>query len=169
MLILKVKEFFILLKKVINFNLDRNGLMLKTLIGCFLPLIIFLIIIMGKIDPGIATTEIVQRQALAWQTGNVSTIVNDFAPNGVFIAGNFTFRGIAEIKKAAEDYFKGFSDTKVEIKRVIIDNLQGAVEWNWRDRNIATNQVSYAEDAIIYQLNKNGKIIYWREYIEKKS
>lgn len=143
--------------------------MLKTLVRCFLPVVVSLIIIMGKINPGIATTEIVERQALAWETGNVSAIVSDFAPNGVFIAGKFTFQGIAEIKKAAEDYFKGFTDTKVEIKRVIIDNLQGAVEWNWSDRNIATNQVSYAEDAIIYQLNKNGKIIYWREYIEKKS
>jgi uncharacterized protein (TIGR02246 family) len=158
-----------LLKKLINFNLDCNSVMLKTLIGCFVPLIVFLMIIVGKIDPGIATTEIVQRQALAWQTGNVSAIISDFTPNGVFIAGNYTFRGVAEIQKAAEDYFKGFTDTKVEIKRVIVDNLQGAVEWDWSDRNKKTNQVSYAEDAIIYQLNENGKIIYWREYIEKKS
>ena len=120
---------------------------------------------LGEATP--ASQALVERQAEAWQTGNVSAIVGDFAPDAVFIAGGFRFEGIEAIEKAAKDYFQQFSDTKVTIKRIILNNLQGAVEWDWSDRSKKTGSVSQAEDAIIFELQKDGKIIYWREYIEK--
>jgi ketosteroid isomerase-like protein len=55
----------------------------------------------------------------------------------------------------------------VKIKRTIIDGNCGAVEWDWRDQNRQTGKKGFAEDAIIFEL-ANGKIVYWREYIEKK-
>ena len=51
---------------------------------------------------------------------------------------------------------------------MIIEDNQGAVEWDWSDRNKKTGQQSEAEDAIIFELQDDGKISYWREYIEKK-
>lgn len=120
-----------------------------------------------NLDPTIEA--IVKRQAVAWETANVSKIVRDFAPDATFIAGGFTFQGVAAIQKAAEDYFRQFSDTKVTIKRIITgaDNIQGAAEWDWSDRNKQNGQPSQAEDAIIFELQDDGKISYWREYIEK--
>jgi limonene-1,2-epoxide hydrolase len=41
------------------------------------------------------------------------------------------------------------------------------VEWDWRDQNRKTGKEGFAEDAIVFEL-ANGKILYWREYIEKK-
>ncbi|VEP14195.1 conserved hypothetical protein [Hyella patelloides LEGE 07179] len=120
-------------------------------------------------NSGTATQAMVQRQAEAWETGNVSGIVNDFAPNAVFIAGGFKFQGVEAIEKAATDYFRQFTDTKVTIKRIILSDTQGAVEWDWSDRNIQSDTISRAEDAIIFELQDDGKIIYWREYIEKVS
>ena len=79
-----------------------------------------------------------------------------------------TLKGKAEIKTAAEDYFKQFTDTQVKLKRIIIEDNQGALEWDWRDRHRQSGQVGYAEDAIIWELAK-GKIVYWREYINKRS
>ena len=112
-------------------------------------------------------SAMVKRQAVAWETQNVSSLVADFAPDAVFIAGGFTFEGVDAIQKAAEDYFRQFKDTEVEIKRIIIEDRQGAVEWDWSDRNAKTGKPSAAEDAIIFELNNEGKITYWREYIEK--
>ena len=112
-------------------------------------------------------SAMVKRQAVAWETQDVSSLVADFAPDAVFIAGGFTFEGVDAIQKAAEDYFRQFKDTEVEIKRIIIEDRQGAVEWDWRDRNAKTGKPSAAEDAIIFELNDEGKITYWREYIEK--
>ena len=111
---------------------------------------------------------LVARQAEAWETQDVATLISDFAPDAVFKAASFTFTGVEAIKKAAEDYFRDFTDTQVEIKRVIIEGNMGAVEWDWRDRNQKTGKPSAAEDAIIFELRDDGKIVYWREYIERK-
>jgi uncharacterized protein (TIGR02246 family) len=112
---------------------------------------------------------LVQRQAQAWETRDVSSIVRDFAPNATFKAAGKTFQGIEAIQKTVEDYFNGFTDVKITIKRMIIEGNQGAVEWDWRDRSQQTGEYSEAEDAIIFEVQDDGKITYWREYIEKKS
>ena len=111
---------------------------------------------------------LIERQATAWETQDVESLIGDFAPDAVFKAANFTFNGVDAIKNAAENYFRDFTDTEVEIKRVIIEGNQGAVEWDWSDRNKKTGKPSAAEDAIIFELRDDGKIVYWREYIEKK-
>ena len=137
-----------------------------------MALVISVLLFLHLATPMNSATDIeamVKRQAKAWETQNVSTLIGDFAPDAVFVAGGFTFRGIEAIQKAAEDYFNQFQDTKVIIKRIIIDDRQGAVEWDWSDRNKKTGKPSAAEDAIIFELQKDGKIIYWREYIEKKT
>ncbi|WP_019505422.1 nuclear transport factor 2 family protein [Pleurocapsa sp. PCC 7319] len=115
-----------------------------------------------------AIQAMVERQATAWETQDISSLVRDFAPDAIFVAGGFTFNGVDAIRKAAEDYFQQFTDTKVKIKRIIVEDHQGAVEWDWSDRHKKTGQQSQAEDAIIFELQNDGKIIYWREYIEKK-
>ncbi|NJK57721.1 MAG: nuclear transport factor 2 family protein [Pleurocapsa sp. SU_5_0] len=107
------------------------------------------------------------RQAQAWEEQNVQAIVNDFAEEAMFIAAGFKFTGKQQIKQAAQDYFKQFYHTSVKIKRTIVDGDLGAVEWDWRDQNRKTGKESLAEDAIVFEL-ANGKILYWREYIEKK-
>ncbi|MGB3534853.1 MAG: nuclear transport factor 2 family protein [Microcoleaceae cyanobacterium] len=112
---------------------------------------------------------LVERQATAWETGDVASIIRDFAPNAIFKAAGYTFEGIDAIEKTAEDYFKKFTDIKVTIKRIIIQENMGAVEWEYRDRNRETGEGSDAEDSIIFEVEDNGKIIYWREYIENKT
>jgi uncharacterized protein (TIGR02246 family) len=128
--------------------------------------IVCLIIIVRQMNSGLAIDAMVERQALAWKTGDTLGIVRDFAPNALFIAGDYTFEGIEAIEQAANDYFRQFTDTKITIKRVIREKNQGAVEWTWSDRNIQTRKVARAEDAIVFELQADGKIIYWREYIQ---
>lgn len=113
--------------------------------------------------------EIIVRQAQAWEQQDAQAIVDDFAEDAIFIAAGFKFTGKQQIKKAAQDYFKQFHHTSVTIKRTIldVDKNCGAVEWDWRDQNRKTGKEGFAEDAIVFEL-ANGKILYWREYIEKK-
>ncbi len=111
--------------------------------------------------------QLVERQANAWETADSEKIIADFAEDSIFIAPGFTFRSKQEIKEAAESYFKEFTDTKVTIKRIIADGNQGAVEWDWSEKNKKTSEISQAEDAIIFEL-EDGKIKYWREYIDKQ-
>ena len=111
--------------------------------------------------------EMVIRQARAWENQDAKAIADDFAEDALFVAAGFRFEGQQGIEQAALDYFKDFHQTKVEIKRMIIEDNKGAVEWDWRDRNRKTNEEGFAEDAIVFELAE-GKIVYWREYIEKK-
>jgi uncharacterized protein (TIGR02246 family) len=108
----------------------------------------------------------IHRQAIAWKNENIEAIVTDFAQDGLFVAGNQKLKGKEAIKKAAENYFKQFTNTQIKIKRLLIEDNAGAVEWDWSDRDRQTGIVSHAEDAIIFEL-ENNKIAYWREYIEK--
>jgi uncharacterized protein (TIGR02246 family) len=133
-----------------------------------LALISSFFIFLGQMNLEPNIQVMVKRQALAWETEDVSSIVRDFAPNAIFKAGDSTFQGVEAIKKSAEDYFREFTEIKITIKRIIINANQGAIEWDWSDRHRKTGQVSQAEDAIIFELQDDNKISYWREYIEKK-
>lgn len=112
--------------------------------------------------------QFVERQANAWETANIEKLLADFAEDSVFIVPSAVYRGKREIQEAAEGYFIEFTDTKVTIKRIISQGNQGAVEWTWSEKNKKTGEQSQAEDAIIFEL-ENGKIKYWREYIDKES
>lgn len=118
------------------------------------------------VDPKIQ--QLVERQANAWETSDSDKIIADFADDGLFIVPGSQCRGKAEIKAAAESYFAEFTDTKVTIKRIIVKGNEGAIEWTWSETNKETSQTSQAEDAIIFELEE-GKIKYWREYIDQKS
>ncbi len=98
-------------------------------------------------------SEIVRRQAKAWSEQNSQAIANDFAEDAVFIAAGSKFQGKLEIKRVAEDYFQQFEHISVEIKRIIADGNQGAVEWHWQEQNRQTRTKGYAEDAIILEMN----------------
>lgn len=113
-------------------------------------------------------TTIIYRQAKAWEQQNAQAIANDFAEEAIFIAAGFKYEGKQQIVKAAQDYFQQFVNTQIKIQRIIIDGEQGAIEWDWCDQERQTGHTNYAQDAIILKI-KESKIIYWREYIEKKN
>lgn len=115
-----------------------------------------------------AIADIVNRQAQAWQNADAAAIVADFAADATFMVPGSTFKGEQAIREAAQNYFDQFTETKIKIKRIIAEDNEGAVEWDWTDKNKQTGKQSYAEDAIIFAL-QDGKITYWREYIEDKS
>lgn len=111
--------------------------------------------------------QLIKRQARAWETANTDNIVADFTEDSLFIFPGTTLKGKQAIAVAAQGYFANFTETNIEIKRIIFHENEGAIEWTWRDKNKNTNEFSYAEDAIIFEL-ENNKIKYWREYIDKK-
>lgn len=112
--------------------------------------------------------QLVERQANAWENADSDKLIADFAEDSLFIVPDAIFRGKLQIKQVAEDYFAKFTDTKIKIKRIIFQGATGAIEWEWREKNQETGEISYAEDAIVFELEE-GKIKYWREYIDKKS
>ena len=118
-----------------------------------------------SIDPKIK--QMLERQIHAWESADSDRLIADFAEDSLFIVPGSTFRGKQQIKEVAKKYFSEFTDTKVTVKRIIVNGNEGTVEWTWSDKNKTTGKESQAEDAIVFELEE-GKIKYWREYIDKQ-
>ncbi|WP_049802813.1 nuclear transport factor 2 family protein [Gloeothece verrucosa] len=68
----------------------------------------------------------------------------------------------------ATDYWQNTEETQIQIKRIISQGNQGAIEWQWSDTDKKTGKKQLATDAIIFEL-EGGKIKYWREYIDARA
>lgn len=113
--------------------------------------------------------NLVARQARAWEAADLDAILAEFAPAACFISPGGRWQGSTAIRNAAESFFAGVTGVQVIITRVLIDGEQGAAEWTWRELRRTTGRWHEAEDAIIFQVGADGKIVYWREYFDTAS
>lgn len=113
--------------------------------------------------------NLVQRQAAGWQRGDVEAILADFAEEADFITPGGAWRGHAAIRQAVETFWASVQSVDVQIERVFSDGEQGAVEWRWSEVRRSTEQRHNADDAIIFIVNEQGRITYWREYFDTKN
>jgi len=110
---------------------------------------------------------LVERQARAWEQEDYPAITADFAPDGLFISPGGRWQGPQEIKRAARLFFSVSHHVKIRITRVLWDGEHhGAAEWTWQETRREDDKILRAEDAIIFVLNSEGKITYWREYFD---
>ncbi len=109
--------------------------------------------------------ELVKRQARAWEQADLDAIVADFAADCLFISPGGRWQGPAAIRQAAIMFFETVAEVKIDVKRVLLDGDEGAVEWDWREVRRADGRTYRAEDSIIFSL-RDGKIVYWREYFD---
>jgi len=109
--------------------------------------------------------QLVERQAKAWEAADVDAALADFASDALFISPGGCWQGQAAIRTAINAFFADAGEVKVQIRRVFVDDNQGAAEWTWSERRYADGNRHTAEDAIIFELQA-GKIIYWREYFD---
>lgn len=112
--------------------------------------------------------EIAERQARAWESGDADRVAADFALDCEFVVPRVRLRGSRQVREAARKYFADYSGTRIRIERVIASGDSAAVEWTWKDKHRSTGEESCAEDVIIFRV-REGKIIYWREYIDSVS
>jgi uncharacterized protein (TIGR02246 family) len=108
---------------------------------------------------------LIERQARAWEEGNLDAIVADFAPDAIFCSPGGRWQGREEIRAAATAFLATVSAVKVEITRILVDGEHGAVEWRWCETALAVQTPHTMEDAIIFTLH-DRQIVYWREYFD---
>jgi ketosteroid isomerase-like protein len=83
----------------------------------------------------------------------------------VLLSPSGQWRGHAALRAAAEAFFATVTAVQITITRVLLDGDQGAVEWTWTETRRVDGQIYTAEDAIIFVL-RDGRIIFWREYVD---
>ncbi|MEM6282513.1 MAG: nuclear transport factor 2 family protein [Chloroflexota bacterium] len=110
---------------------------------------------------------LVERQARAWEAEDYPAMTADFAPDGVFISPGGRWQGHGQIRSAAEAFFAVSHSVRIAIGRVVWDGERmGACEWTWQETRRADGKILRAEDAIVFELDDAGKIVYWREYFD---
>lgn len=112
--------------------------------------------------------QIIVKQARdAWVARDADALAQLFTPDGELIVPGQRWQGQTNIREAVTRFAQQYTDVKIEIKRIIIEDNQAAVEWTYEDTEKATGIRNKAEDAIFVDL-KNGRINRWREYFDTK-
>jgi len=111
-----------------------------------------------------AAWQLVERQARAWEAGDIAAALADFAPDGVLISPGGRWQGHAALAQAMTDFRKGVRGVKVTVTRAFLAGEVGAAEWTWQETRL-DGSVHTVEDGIIFVL-RNNQIVYWREYFD---
>ena len=108
--------------------------------------------------------ELVFKHAKAWETGDVELLSSILHEDVVFA---YPGRRLNKTETMQDfiDYNKSFKDTKIYINKVIVDDDDLAVEWQFASTNFKTGNRTAVSDAIIGKV-KDGKIIVWKEYLD---
>lgn len=112
---------------------------------------------------------LVARLATLWQSDDLDAGFAQFADDAVLITPSRHYNGRDEIIAAMRDFWRDVSLVRITLRRSVADEGQQrvALEWRWSETDRVTGRVTEYDDAIVGQL-RNGKIVYWREYITPK-
>ncbi|MBI5391146.1 nuclear transport factor 2 family protein [Candidatus Woesearchaeota archaeon] len=111
-----------------------------------------------------AVIRLVEGHARAWETGDLDLLLS-------IVHDNITFAYPGRRLNHAEliDDFIGFAanfrDTKVYISKIVLDEDQVAIEWQFATTRISNGKRQAVSDAIIARI-QDGKIISWKEYLD---
>ena len=121
----------------------------------------------AAIDCDPHTLAMIERQAKAWTVGDFSAAVGDWHAQGVLTApGNRI--SIDELGRTVENFFRDYGDLRVTITNVFAsaDGRRVALEWLWEVTRRQDGSRSRTEDAILIDLDGEGRILSWREYFD---
>ena len=104
----------------------------------------------------------------AWVARDANALAQLFAPDGELIVPGERWQGQAKIREEVASFAQQYSDVKIEIRRIIVEDNQAVVEWYYEDTEKATGLRNKADDAIIVDF-KDGRISRWREYFDNKT
>jgi uncharacterized protein (TIGR02246 family) len=115
-----------------------------------------------------AIQSLIQSARVAWVKRDAYAWANLFVPDGEMIVHGHHWVGQDAIRKSLKDFAAGVAEVKIDIRRIMIEGNQAAVEWHWQDQDKASGRRSQADDAIVIDFKAN-RIARWREYIDKET
>jgi len=110
---------------------------------------------------------IIQQARDSWVNRDANAFARLFTSNGEFLVPGNRWVGQDAIRQVAADFAASSSNVTIEIRRIIVEGNQAAVEWHWEDTNLSGYH-NQADDVIVIDFI-NGKISRWREYIDTQT
>jgi uncharacterized protein (TIGR02246 family) len=112
--------------------------------------------------------ELIEQAKDAWVARNADALAQLFAADGELIVPGQRWRGQVKIREEISKFAQQYTDVSIDIRRVVVDGNQAAVEWHYKDTEKATGKCNQADDAIVLEV-KDGQISYWREYFDTQT
>lgn len=104
----------------------------------------------------------------AWVARDADALVQLFTPDGEIIVPGERWRGRTKIREEVSRFAQQYTDVNIDIRRIIVEDNQAAVEWYYEDTEKATGLRNKADDVVIVDF-KDGRISRWREYFDSKT
>ena len=111
---------------------------------------------------------LIEQARAAWVARDADALAQLFTPDGELIVPGQRWQGQTKIREGVTHFAEQYSDVKIDIQRIIVEDNQAAVEWYYEDTEKATGIRNKADDAIIVDF-KNDQINRWREYFDTKA
>jgi ketosteroid isomerase-like protein len=121
----------------------------------------------AKVDCSAAFLDLLARQENAWVTGDFTAAAADWHPAGVLTApGNRV--PFPDLERTIADFWSQYGDLVVTVTTVFAsaDGRRLALEWLWEVTRRSDGARSRTEDAILVDLDADGRILSWREYFD---
>ena len=110
---------------------------------------------------------IIQQAKETWVGGNAVAFAALFTEDGELIVPGQRWQGRSAIEKEAANFAKQFS-VAIEIQKVIVEDNQAVVAWDWKETPKAGGSPRQTQDAILIEF-ETGHIRRWREYIDAET
>lgn len=104
----------------------------------------------------------------AWVHQDVDALVQLFTPDGVLIVPGQQWQGHDRIREELDRFVQSSSNVHIEIRRMIVEGNQAAVEWYYEDVERATGHRNQADDVIVVDF-EGDRISRWREYFDTET
>lgn len=101
----------------------------------------------------------------AWVRQDTNALVQLFTPDGVLIVPGQQWQGHDRIRQELDRFAQSSSHVRIEIKRIIVEGNQAAVEWYYEDVEKVTGNRNQADDVIVIDF-EGDRISQWREYFD---
>ena len=111
---------------------------------------------------------LIEKARDAWVAQDADTLAQLFTPDGEIIVPGQKWQGQTKIREEVIRFAQQYSDVKINIRRIITENNQAAVEWHYEDTEKATSRRNKADDVIVIDF-KDCRISRWREYFDTKT
>jgi uncharacterized protein (TIGR02246 family) len=109
--------------------------------------------------------DLLLRRIRAWRDEDLGAIMAGYADDIVHVSPYGTRVGVADMRAANARYLSEYTGFEVQLRRLVVEGDEGAVEWTWTETRRTDGVRRSADDAIVFVL-RDGKIVYWREYFD---
>ncbi len=137
-------------------------------LGCFLAgFALMHVRVDGAETPAPTRAEVralVERQARSWETGDEAEFTGTLHADIVFAYPGKRLDGAGSLKMFRE-WKRDFRDTKLRVRRLLIDGAQFTVEYMFATTNIANGKRTASGTVAIGEV-RDGKILVWKEYLD---